>query len=101
MLSTLSETQLHACAFCYKPADFDDGNDTAVPGTRWTNVAAVSTGNICGDVSIFFLKTTNLNNGYLWERPTSTQKHKLGENAFLVQTYLGFQSFLIYSTVYV
>lgn len=52
------KTRLHARLFCYTPADFDDGNDAAVPGTRWTNVAAVSTGNLCGDVSgfVFFFK---------------------------------------------
>lgn len=56
LLGTQSENPTTClCFLLKKPADFDNGNDAAVPGTRWTNMAAVSSGNLCGDVSwVFF-----------------------------------------------
>lgn len=54
MLGTQNENPSTCLRFLLKPADFDNGNNAAVPGTIWTNMAAVSSGNLCGDVSVVF-----------------------------------------------
>lgn len=66
LLDAESENPTTCLCFLLKPADFDNGNDAAVPGIRWTNMAAVSSGNLCGDVSFFFFfLTTHFYNVYL------------------------------------
>lgn len=73
LLAELSENLIAYMHFLQKPAGFDDGDDPVEAATRRTNMAAVSSGNLCADVRVLLFSPTHLWNVYTWQRTEATQ----------------------------
>lgn len=63
-MGELSENLIAYMHFLQTPAGFDDGDDPVDPAIRRTNMAAVSSGNLCADVRALLFSPTHLWNVY-------------------------------------